>query len=240
MLIAAAQRVEHYEIAGYGTARAYAKSMGNREAVNLLNETLKEEEMADKLLSRIAIQIQKELLAQEGESEEGADEQMGRYASEARGMRGGSRTNGRGRSAGVRSAAGSKKKVAARGGNGGGRSASQRGGRTSTRSGGGASGSQVTTDHDQIRSWAEERGAHPACVRGTGRRGDTGMIRLDFPGYSGGESLEEISWDEFFEKFDEQGLALVYQDKTARGQKSNFNKLISRGAGGARRGSRSR
>jgi hypothetical protein len=54
------------------------------------------------------------------------------------------------------------------------------------------------------------------------------MIRLDFPGYSGGESLEEISWDEFFEKFDEQGLALLVQDSTARGQKSNFNKLIAR------------
>lgn len=54
------------------------------------------------------------------------------------------------------------------------------------------------------------------------------MIRLDFPGYSGGDSLKEITWDEFFQKFDEQGLALLYQDKTARGQKSNFNKLIAR------------
>ena len=54
------------------------------------------------------------------------------------------------------------------------------------------------------------------------------MIRLDFPGYSGADSLEEIEWDQFFEKFDEQGLALLVQDKTARGQKSNFNKLVSR------------
>ena len=59
------------------------------------------------------------------------------------------------------------------------------------------------------------------------------MIRLDFPGYSGADSLEEIDWDQFFEKFDEQGLALLVQDKTSRGQKSNFNKLISREAGGS-------
>ena len=47
-------------------------------------------------------------------------------------------------------------------------------------------------------------------------------------GYSGADSLQEITWEEFFEKFDEQGLALLVQDKTARGQKSNFNKIIAR------------
>ncbi len=55
------------------------------------------------------------------------------------------------------------------------------------------------------------------------------MIRLDFPGYSGEESLEQISWDEWFEKFDERDLALMVQETTSRGQKSNFNKLVSRG-----------
>jgi hypothetical protein len=87
--------------------------------------------------------------------------------------------------------------------------------------------SQTTTDREQIRNWAEERGAHPACVKGTGGKDDVGMIRLDFPGYSG-EKLQEISWDEFFEKFDEGNLALLYQEETASGQKSNFNKLVSR------------
>jgi hypothetical protein len=57
------------------------------------------------------------------------------------------------------------------------------------------------------------------------------MIRLDFPGYSGADSLQEISWEEFFEKFDEQGLALLYQQTTKGGQKSNFNKLVSREGG---------
>lgn len=88
--------------------------------------------------------------------------------------------------------------------------------------------SNTTTDHDTIREWAEDRGAHPACVRGTGGKGDVGMIRLDFPGYSGEKSLEEISWDDWFEEFDKKGLALVYEETTAGGQKSNFNKLVSR------------
>ena len=58
------------------------------------------------------------------------------------------------------------------------------------------------TDHEGIRRWAEERGGKPACVRGTGASDDVGMIRLDFPGYSGETSLEKISWDEWFNKFD--------------------------------------
>ena len=54
-LIAAAQRVEHYEIAGYGTAHHYAKRLGLDEAANLLEETLKEEKSADEKLNKIAI-----------------------------------------------------------------------------------------------------------------------------------------------------------------------------------------
>lgn len=85
-------------------------------------------------------------------------------------------------------------------------------------------------DHDEIRRWAEERGARPACVRGTGRKGGVGMIRLDLPGFTGEESLEQISWDEWFRQFEENRLALLVQEETARGQRSNFNKLISREA----------
>jgi len=94
--------------------------------------------------------------------------------------------------------------------------------------------SHPLTDHDEIRQWAEERGAVPSCVKGTGSKGDIGIIRLDFPGYSGEESLKEISWDEWFEKFDENGLALMVQEKTTRGQTSNFNKLMKRTTAQAR------
>lgn len=88
--------------------------------------------------------------------------------------------------------------------------------------------SQTTIDHDEIRKWAEERGAKPARVSGTGGEGDVGMIRLDFPGFTGEGSLEEISWEEFFDAFEENQLALVYQETTAEGQRSNFNKLVGR------------
>jgi hypothetical protein len=96
------------------------------------------------------------------------------------------------------------------------------------------------TDHDQIREWAEQRGAHPACVKGTGAKNDTGMIRLDFPGYTGKGSLQTISWNAWFKQFDENNLALLVQDTTSRGQQSNFNKLVSRGPTNGRGGRSSR
>ncbi len=66
-LIAAAQRVEHYEIAGYGTARHYANMLGEDEVANLLAQTLDEEKDTDELLNDLAIEkINKE--AQQGSS----------------------------------------------------------------------------------------------------------------------------------------------------------------------------
>ena len=53
-LIAAAQRVEHYEIAAYGTARTLADELGHDDVETLLNETLDEESSADKKLTQIA------------------------------------------------------------------------------------------------------------------------------------------------------------------------------------------
>lgn len=87
----------------------------------------------------------------------------------------------------------------------------------------------TTTDHAVIRKWAEQRGAKPASVKGTGGD-DVGVLRLMFPGYSAerGQSLREISWDEFFRKFDQNFLAFIYQEKTRSGVKSNFNKFIKR------------
>lgn len=88
--------------------------------------------------------------------------------------------------------------------------------------------SKTTTDHDEIRKWAEARGGKPSRVRGTGDDEDPGMLRIDFPGYSGDDALEEITWEEWFEKFDESGLALLYQETTAAGERSNFSKLVRR------------
>ncbi|WP_137390566.1 hypothetical protein [Rhodoligotrophos defluvii] len=79
-----------------------------------------------------------------------------------------------------------------------------------------------TTNHDEIRKWAEAHGGRPAHVSRTGNGDDAGILRLDFG--EPDEQLEEISWEEFFEKFEEKKLALLYQDE----DDSRFNKFVRR------------
>jgi hypothetical protein len=89
----------------------------------------------------------------------------------------------------------------------------------------GAAMSKTTIDHDEIKQWAESHGGVPAAVDRTHEDGgDVGIIRLMFPKSAQSEhgALVEISWDEFFEQFDEAELALIYDDN------SLFNKLIGR------------
>ncbi|WP_029586813.1 hypothetical protein [Bradyrhizobium sp. URHD0069] len=88
--------------------------------------------------------------------------------------------------------------------------------------------SHTTTDHKKIKKWAEERDGMPATVRATETKGHAGILRIDFGPKE--EALEEISWDEFFKKFDEAGLAFLYQDKTKDGEVSRFHKFVARDA----------
>jgi hypothetical protein len=55
-----------------------------------------------------------------------------------------------------------------------------------------------------------------------------GVLRIDFPGFSGERSLKHISWDEWFDIFDERRLGFLHQDRTATGKVSRFNKLVCR------------
>lgn len=91
-----------------------------------------------------------------------------------------------------------------------------------------ASTSKTTTDHKEIQKWAESRGGKPVTVKGTGDSDEPGVLRIDFPGGAGDDRFEEISWDDWFAKFDEKGLALLYQDKKADGEESTFFKLVNR------------
>lgn len=68
-LITAAQKVEHYEIAGYGTVRALARQIGAYDVATLLTHTLGEEESADFLLSTIAAPLLQQATAEDRESE---------------------------------------------------------------------------------------------------------------------------------------------------------------------------
>lgn len=73
-LIGAAQRVEHYEIAAYGTARSFAETLGEEEIAELLQESLDEEGETDKKLTTIAAAVNEEAVdAEEGEDEEESD-----------------------------------------------------------------------------------------------------------------------------------------------------------------------
>jgi hypothetical protein len=85
-----------------------------------------------------------------------------------------------------------------------------------------------TVDHDEIRRWVEQHSGKPAVVRGTGNGDDVGVLRIDFPGGAGEQSLEHISWDEWFEKFEQKRLAFLYQPEKASGEDSTFFKLVSR------------
>jgi hypothetical protein len=204
-ITAASRKVEHYEMVAYESCFSMARELGQKEAAGLLRESMDEEMQADKQLAAIAKRL---LKTPQPVSEEMGEGEVEEQPSSKR------------RTAAKR---GSPARSAARKTSSGGRA------RGSQQKAGGSA--QPLMDHEEIRQWADERGAHPACVKQTGGRGDVGMIRLDFPGYTGSESLQEISWDEWFEKFDENKLALIVQDTTGRGQKSNFNKLVKRAAG---------
>jgi ferritin-like metal-binding protein YciE len=85
-IIAAAQRVEHYEMAGYGTARTYANLLGFEEAARMLEQTLEEEKDADESLSELAEEINVEALGADKEKEdEGATSDTGQKSKKSGG-----------------------------------------------------------------------------------------------------------------------------------------------------------
>jgi hypothetical protein len=89
--------------------------------------------------------------------------------------------------------------------------------------------SKTTTDHEVIKKWIEDRGGEPAVVKGTEDEGKgVGVLRVNFPDYSGKESLEKISWEQFFDTFEEKKLAFLYQDELRSGETSRFFKFVSR------------
>jgi hypothetical protein len=83
---------------------------------------------------------------------------------------------------------------------------------------------KATADHDEIREWAESKGGKPAAVERTHQGGDVGIVRIMFPDspQSEHQSLVEISWDEFFQQFEESNLALLYEED------SLFSKIVGR------------
>lgn len=85
---------------------------------------------------------------------------------------------------------------------------------------------QTTTDHQTIRRWIEARNGHPSVVRATEgtRRGSAGLLRVDFDEPE--DALEQIGWDDFFDTFDTNNLAFLYQNE----KDSRFHKFVNRDA----------
>lgn len=83
---------------------------------------------------------------------------------------------------------------------------------------------ETTTDHDEIRVWAEGKGGVPAAAKRTHSDEEVGIIRLMFPDAENSrhDALVEISWDEFFAEFEARGLALLYDES------GMFSKLVGR------------
>jgi hypothetical protein len=88
--------------------------------------------------------------------------------------------------------------------------------------------SKTTINHDEIRAWIEARNGAPAAVASTANNDEPGVLRVLFQEQESGNSLEKISWDDFFKKFEEEKLAFLYQDETKDGKTSRFFKFVQR------------
>ncbi|GAA2177468.1 hypothetical protein GCM10009784_28270 [Arthrobacter parietis] len=87
--------------------------------------------------------------------------------------------------------------------------------------------SLVTTHHEVIKEWAEERGGVPATVGGTEHDDHLGVLRFDFGGDD--SNLRHVSWDEWFKTFDERQLNFIYQESRTDGNQSTFFRLENPG-----------
>ena len=92
---------------------------------------------------------------------------------------------------------------------------------------------QLTSDHDEIRRWAEKHGGHPAILDHPIARADKLGIRIDFPGETHEVLMTEkraATWDEFFKIFEEQRLLFSYDDEPRGRDPSDWYRFEKRDA----------
>jgi len=85
---------------------------------------------------------------------------------------------------------------------------------------------KTTRDHAEIQRWVEEREGKPGMVRTSEDPNAPITLDVDFPGHSGEQTAETISWEEFFAHFDREGLVFAYKEDTASGERSYFCKVV--------------
>jgi hypothetical protein len=83
--------------------------------------------------------------------------------------------------------------------------------------------SQTTNDHKTIKKLAEERDGVPVTVKATETKGHAGILRIDFGPKE--EALEEISWDEFFKKFNEAASPFCTRIRPRTAKSAAFTSL---------------
>jgi hypothetical protein len=81
---------------------------------------------------------------------------------------------------------------------------------------------KVTTDKKAIKEWVEERKGWPAVQIRANENGKEKILWVGFPGANTQKNLKEITWEEFFEKFDQEQLTFLYQDASLNGEPSQF------------------
>ncbi len=90
------------------------------------------------------------------------------------------------------------------------------------------SSSKTTTDLKTIQEWDEKRDGKLTTVKSTGDKKGGGVLRkINFPGYSGEDTLEEISWEEWYKTFEDRELSFLYQEETSGGKESRFFKSVN-------------
>lgn len=86
-------------------------------------------------------------------------------------------------------------------------------------------GTFLTRDHDTIRWWVTGRSGRPVLVRGLA--GDTkGKVRIAFHASVPGRYVEDLPWDEWLRRFDEEDLVLLFQTTRPDGTQSHFHRLV--------------
>jgi hypothetical protein len=87
---------------------------------------------------------------------------------------------------------------------------------------------KVTTDHKQIKQWVEDHDGRPAMVIGPGTQMGGGAVNIFFPDHGKNDQLEEITWNEFFDRFEENDLEFLYKDEATSDGESRYFKIIER------------
>jgi hypothetical protein len=84
----------------------------------------------------------------------------------------------------------------------------------------------TTTDHLEIREWVEDHGGEPAIIDKGGMNG-SGILYVDFHSGLRNNALKDVTWDEFFDAFEENHLAFIYRE-TKSNKDSSFFKFVAR------------